>query len=122
MAEVAIVGPGRPVVTASGWDAIHDTSTVFFVPDWEREWYLALGTPRRARAATDPRDAARSGQAAEHHRETYVARAPRPPAADPWVAIAKRRLDEARGERVAAGKRAGKLTPQRDTGRTWDDD
>jgi tetratricopeptide (TPR) repeat protein len=125
--KVAVVGPSRTLVATSGWDAIHDTSSVFFVPDWEREWYLAVANAAAARAASDVREAARLWSAAEHHRDTYVLRASASAAsasgtADPWLAIARRRQSEARGERAAASRRAAKLPPLHDTGRTWDDD
>src|SRR6185437_554464 len=48
---------------------------VFFVPDWERLWYLALGAAAEAREAPDARDALTLWAAAERLLAQYVDRA-----------------------------------------------
>ncbi len=82
---------------------------VFFVPDWERLWYLALGAASEARDAQDGRDAAVLWAAAERALGEYVERATTAGGRDPWVAIARVRLERVRAERVAADKGAAKL-------------
>ncbi len=93
---------------------------VFFVPDWERLWYLALGAAAEAREAQDVRDAALLWASAEHSLGEYVERAVSAGGHDPWLAIARVRLQRVRAERVSADKRAAKLPvrpPAR--GATW---
>jgi tetratricopeptide (TPR) repeat protein len=48
---------------------------VFFVPEWEREWYLALVAGAAAREAKDARRAAALWTAAEDHWDRYIERA-----------------------------------------------
>lgn len=100
----------------TGWDAIRDATNVFFVPDWEREWYLALGYAAAARDEQDARQAALLWGAAENHWETYAARAAASPGEDHWLPIARVRRDHARVERTNAEKRAAKMPQPR--GRT----
>jgi tetratricopeptide (TPR) repeat protein len=101
----------------TGWDAIQDYVDVFFVPDWEREWYLALGEAAEASAASDPRVAATGWAAAERHWGTYFSRATEPRRDSDskngqddmprrWSAIAKSRRDHAHRARLAAEKQA----------------
>jgi tetratricopeptide (TPR) repeat protein len=91
---------------------------VFFVPEWERLWYLALGAAAEAREAQDPRDAAVLWASAEHSLDQYVERSSSGGGAaggkDPWLAIARVRLDRARAERQGANKKAAaaKLPPR----------
>jgi tetratricopeptide (TPR) repeat protein len=109
------LSPG--ILKQTGWDAIQDYVDVFFVPDWEREWYLALGEAAEASAASDPRVAATGWAAAERHWGTYFSRATEPrqdsdskDARDDmprrWSAIAKSRRDHAHRARLAAEKLA----------------
>jgi len=84
---------------------------VFFVPDWERLWYLALGAEASAREATDPRDAASLWASAERAFTEYVNRATTAGGHDPWLAIARVRLEHVQAERGGAEKRAAKLPP-----------
>ena len=109
--EVVGAGPARAAVTVkvTGWDIIHDQDSVFFVPDWEREWYLALGETAAAVAATDPRDESRFWGAAEHHWEVYLAHSAAAGELDRWAPIARARLGRARAARLDAEKRAAKL-------------
>ncbi|MDP9000251.1 MAG: tetratricopeptide repeat protein [Myxococcota bacterium] len=98
----------------TGWDVIRDATNVFFVPDWEREWYLALGYAAAARGEQEPHQAALLWGAAENHWETYAARAAASPGEDRWLPIARIRRDHARLERTNAEKR----TKPRARGRT----
>lgn len=85
---------------------------VFFVPEWERLWYLALGAAAEAREAQDVRDAAVLWASAEHSFEQYVSRAAAAGGHDPWLPIAKVRLERVRAERLSADKRAARLPPR----------
>jgi hypothetical protein len=85
---------------------------VFFVPDWERLWYLALGAAAEAREAPDPRDAAVLWASAEHSLGEYVDHAMAAGGHDPWLAIGRVRLERARAQRIDAEKRAAKLPPR----------
>jgi tetratricopeptide (TPR) repeat protein len=100
----------------------HDPN-VFFVPEWEREWYLALIASAAAREATDPRDAARAWTQAERHWERYADNAAAAGRKDAWLGIAKQRRDRTHVERVAAEQRAAKM-PKRPQPRSlpWVDD
>jgi tetratricopeptide (TPR) repeat protein len=106
---------GRIVQT--GWDAIQDEVDVFFVPDWEREWYLALGEAAFAEAAQPPREAADAWARAERHWDVYCDRAVAAGAreggkgeqgtvADRWLAIARRRQLRAHQARLSAERAA----------------
>jgi tetratricopeptide (TPR) repeat protein len=100
-------GPPMPPKVVTGAMAIEDTVSVFFVPEWERDWYLALEATVEAREASDPHDAADFWKTAEQDREAYVAGASTATTPDPWLSVARRRLDEARVQESAARKRAG---------------
>ncbi len=92
----------------TGWDAIRDEQNVFFVPEWEREWYLGLGDAAAAGAEPDARAAAALWASSEAHWSTYVSRAVAS-REDRWLAIARLRHDRAHTERVRAEKRAAML-------------
>lgn len=107
-------------VTQTGWDAIRDSVDVFFVPEWERDWYLALGEAAVAANASDPRLAAKAWAEAERHWNTYFTRATeqvrdadtkadRKSVTSRWAAIAKLRRDYAHRAGLAAEKRAAVL-------------
>jgi tetratricopeptide (TPR) repeat protein len=85
---------------------------VFFVPEWERLWYLALGAAAEAREAQDVRDAAVLWASAERSLEQYVARASAPGRHDPWLSIAKVRFERVHAERLSADQRAARLPPR----------
>ncbi|HEY5145571.1 MAG TPA: tetratricopeptide repeat protein [Polyangiaceae bacterium] len=85
---------------------------VFFVPDWERLWYLALGAEASAREAADPRDAASLWAAADRALSEYIGRAVAAGGRDPWLAIARVRLGRVQAERAGAEKRGAKLPPR----------
>jgi tetratricopeptide (TPR) repeat protein len=96
----------------TGWDMIHNTDGVFFVPEWERDWYLALGESVAAQTASDPRDAVHAWAEADRHWTAYVAGATADGSTDRWLPIARSRLSHAHAARVAAERRAAKLPPR----------
>jgi tetratricopeptide (TPR) repeat protein len=107
--EPAPFGQMRDV---TGWDAIQDHVNVFFVPEWEREWYLALGYAASARAEKDARLAGQLWAQAEAHWGTYAAHAEAAGADSRWLAISRLRRDRARAERSFAEQRAAKVPPR----------
>jgi tetratricopeptide (TPR) repeat protein len=116
-----IPGPDGQPSSVTGWDAIRDHDNAFFVPEWEREWYLALGEEAAARDEPGPSEAAASWAAAERHWSTYVDRATAaggaadaPSGETSWLAIARARLGQAHAQRVRADTRA-RTTPPRAT-------
>lgn len=143
-------GLSQAYETLTGWDAIRDESNVFFSPEWEREWYVALGFASAAATATDPRDAAPMWSKAEQHWASYVKRAtagraaagpsatagPPAPSATPgspatagrpqedrWLSIARARLSHAHAARVELEGRASSLPARGATSRgNWPDD
>jgi tetratricopeptide (TPR) repeat protein len=94
---------------------IAEDPDVFFVPEWERDWYLALGAAAEARDADDPRAAAALWGAAERFWARYVDMSTAAQAksareeGEPWLVIARVRRDHARAERLNAEARAAKL-------------
>jgi tetratricopeptide (TPR) repeat protein len=124
-ASMAAIGSnGLPM---TGRAIIARDPKVFFVPEWEREWYLALASSAAARDEKDPRDASTLWLDAEHHWDVYVARSSAASARvdgaggairDPWLPIARLRREHAHVERIAAQKRGARL-PARRGDRTW---
>ena len=82
----------------------HDP-VVFFVPEYERDWYLGLAEAVHAREATSARAAAAAWARAEQHWDHYVTSAD---AADRFVALARQHLARTHAQRVAADARAAK--------------
>jgi tetratricopeptide (TPR) repeat protein len=115
-------GPAQALRSVTGWDVIQDQQNVFFVPEWDREWYLALGEVAAATQAGDPREAARSWASAEGHWDAYVTRATKAGARDPWLATARLRRERAHASLVVASARAAKIAPARARSETWGDD
>jgi tetratricopeptide (TPR) repeat protein len=122
-----VPGPDGQPSNVTGWDAIRDHENAFFVPDWEREWYLALGEEAAARDEQSLAAAAASWAAAEQHWAMYVTRAagvaaPAQGAAEvtardhTWLAIARVRLGQARVQRAGAEERARKTAPRGEKG------
>jgi tetratricopeptide (TPR) repeat protein len=95
---------------------------VFFVPDWEREWYLALGAAAAARDAKDARDEATLWSAAEKHWASYIERSTESGRRDPWLAVARLRHDNARTRRQGAERRSAGHPPRAAAVGTWSDD
>jgi len=83
--------------------------SVFFVPAWELEWYLALGASAEARDAKDARDAAGHWALAVQHWDTYVERSSAEGGRDLFLRIARVRQAQAHARKVAAEKAAAKL-------------
>jgi tetratricopeptide (TPR) repeat protein len=121
--EVIGSGAAQMARTVTGWDVIRDEEDVFFVPDWERDWYLALGDASSARQATDPREAAHSWQEAEHHWDAYINRSTMAGQRDPWIGIARARREHVNRMRISAEKRATALPPRASPNAgSWTDD
>jgi hypothetical protein len=97
----------RPI---TGWDAIKEPDVAFFVPEWERDWYLALGSTAMAMNAPDTLDAARLKAEAARYRGVYVERASAAGGKDPWLAVARRRANEAASDAAAAMGRLSRPT------------
>ena len=66
-------GPLGLVRTVTGWDVIRDHVDVYFVPAWEREWYLAMGEAADAESAPDAAARAGSWATVEEHWKAYLA-------------------------------------------------
>lgn len=108
-ASISVIGSeGRPV---SGADLIARDPSVFFVPEWERQWYLALLASAEARDAKDPRDAAAAWTEAEQRWDAYVERAAADKTQDSFLRIARLRQAQVHSKRIAAEKVAAKLPP-----------
>jgi len=120
--KVVLAGPGPSLRIVSGWDEIRETEGVFFVPEWERDWYLALGVVAGAVAAKDAREEAACWALAEHHWDRYVSESGASGAHDPWLPIARLRLDHARAQRIEADRRAARLPSRPDAPKTCDVD
>jgi hypothetical protein len=97
------------VGNSSGRDLVEHDPQVFFIPEWERDWYIALSDASLARLADDARDATRLWAEAERHWDIYVERSSAAGGSDPWLAIGRLRRESARVARVAAQRRAAKL-------------
>jgi tetratricopeptide (TPR) repeat protein len=82
---------------------------VFFVPDWERQWYLALASAVDAHESKDARDAAACWERAEEHWDIYVERSSAEGNRDLFLAIARVRKEQVHARRLAAEKAAAKL-------------
>ncbi|MGO8994142.1 MAG: hypothetical protein ACLQVI_12500 [Polyangiaceae bacterium] len=78
---------------------------VFFVPERERNWYVALGFTEYAKQAADPRGAATLWARAEGCWREYIADVKAHAEKDRWVDIARGRLERAHAQRVAAERR-----------------
>jgi tetratricopeptide (TPR) repeat protein len=100
--------PGMPGAPDHGWRFIGDTQKVFFVPSYERYWYLAMGYTEDAKQAPDARHAAREWATAEFLWTKYVSQAT---SKDRWVPLARAHLERAHAERVSAEKRARTQRP-----------
>ena len=104
--ETAIDSQGMPT---TGRGLLTRDPAVFFVPAWERQWYLALGSSALAREATDPHEAWQYWAEAAHEWDEYVTRAEASREPDRWLPIARARRDRARAERDAAEKRQARV-------------
>jgi tetratricopeptide (TPR) repeat protein len=91
--------PGDKLITGPGW---------FYVPDYDADWYAALGYWSRARQATLGMSRAEAYERAIDFWKSYIERAPD---ADRWQALAKVRLRACERERDAAAA-AAKARPE----------
>ena len=105
--RMTVIGSdGNPTTGAS---LIARDRSVFFVPTWEREWYLALGATADARDAKDARDAAERWTRAVQHWDTYISRSMAEGSGDAFLGIARVRSAQARARKLGAEKAAAKL-------------
>lgn len=83
-----------------------ENESVYFVPTYERDWYLALGREALAVDSTSAKDAADHWKWAETEMMSYVSKATIH-GGDKWLDLAQKRLDTIRKRRLEADKRAG---------------
>ena len=81
---------------------IGDRNDVFFVPDYERDWYYGVGRAERARLETDARLAVEAWDLVVRTWADYVARAV---PSDRWLPLARAHLASAESERQIASAR-----------------
>lgn len=105
--ETAINSRGVP---SSGRMLLTRDPAVFFVPAWERQWYLALGSTALAQADPDAREAVAYLLEAEHEWDTYIVQALAAGGGDRWLPIARARAARVHAMRLAAQKRVPKGT------------
>jgi tetratricopeptide (TPR) repeat protein len=86
---------------------IGDHEKVFFVPEYERDWYYALGRTEHAKQETDPAQALEQWAFVVQTWADYVKRAA---PNDRWLALARTHLASAEARRLAA---ASRVTPAR---------
>jgi tetratricopeptide (TPR) repeat protein len=106
-ADIAFV-----LVPAGLFPVSEENDTVYFVPKYERNWYMALGREALALDGDKPREIAENWKRAETEMMTYMTSAAQH-GGDKWVDLAKKRLDEIRKHRLEADKRAG-VSPKED--------
>ena len=80
---------------------------VFFSPERERDWYVALGFTEYAKQAPDARTAATFWRRAEGCWREYIDDVRAHTAADRWLDLARIRLERAHAQRLATEKRIG---------------
>lgn len=105
------------VIQAMGTEALRliESDGVFFVPAWERDWYVALYKMARARSEHDPKVVHDYWANAEGVWDDYIGQASAQgnDAKDPWLAIAKVRRERVHRELEAASKRLPKSREHR---------
>jgi tetratricopeptide (TPR) repeat protein len=107
--------------TSSGLSGLLRSSGVFFFPDYELNWYDAVGAMARARRpGATAAEAARDWKIAEDAFASFVRGAQRSPSPDRWLELAKVRHAAAKLERERAERRRGKAPapPQLQDGET----
>ena len=85
---------------------IGDTQNVFFVPDYERLWYVGLGAIERAKLAKDARASLLLWTRALKLWTAYVEQTD---VHDRWLPLARAHMERARIEKAHAAKRAANL-------------
>lgn len=82
--------------------------SVYFVPDYEREWYSALSDAALALNEQDkPSAVALMWRDAVKHMQAYVAGAEQHAGGDKWLDVARKRVEMLRQRRDEADKKAG---------------
>jgi tetratricopeptide (TPR) repeat protein len=117
---------GVKIIPIDGLQLLTEDENVFFVPEWERDWYLALGNEVKGRAQTKPELAVRYLQRAESEWDEYVTKEteelggpvasravkagddPGKIAAAGWLRIAHLRRDRVHAALTAAAKKLPK--------------
>jgi tetratricopeptide (TPR) repeat protein len=84
---------------------IRGSPNVFFSPERERNWYVALGYAEYAKASAEARASATFWRRSEGCWREYIDDVRAHAAADRWVDVARARLERAHAQRVAAEKR-----------------
>jgi tetratricopeptide (TPR) repeat protein len=98
--------------SSSGLAGLLRSPSVFFYPDYELNWYDAVGASALARKpSATPAERARYWKVAEDAFAKFVAGAQRRGTADPWLELAKVRYAAAKVERERAEKLRGKAPP-----------
>jgi tetratricopeptide (TPR) repeat protein len=107
-ARISVIGSRG---TISGAELIEHDPAVFFVPEWERQWYLALLASAEAREAKDPREALAFWTRAEQAWNTYTERCAADGTQDTFLRIARVRQAQVHAKRLASAAAAAKLPP-----------
>jgi tetratricopeptide (TPR) repeat protein len=106
----------REAFTASEEDPtegyIGNRENVFFVPDYERDWYYAIGRAQRAKHATDPGQALRFWKVVVDTWSDYLRRAA---PTERWIPLAKAHLASAERESEAAAARYARVKLKHET-------
>jgi tetratricopeptide (TPR) repeat protein len=84
---------------------------VFFVPEYERYWYLALGRAARARHETEPEIVFRYTGTVVKAWTDYITEASRASPPDRWLPLARSHLARAERDRKAAYERWRRSAP-----------
>jgi tetratricopeptide (TPR) repeat protein len=101
-AREGLVAARRAVMMDPDDRSIAHDPNVFFVPAYDRFWYLALGATVRAEDTKAADDAARAWKIVEQTWNKYIDPAD---ANDRWLALAKVRRERAKAQRIAAEAR-----------------
>jgi tetratricopeptide (TPR) repeat protein len=111
--RIAAEHEARQAVERSGrsYALLHDPG-VFFVPDYEVNWYEGLGWAARARTAASARDAVTLWCEAERSFSVYVNGAESAKTPDRWLAIAKSRLADAKAQCARVQRSAPREPPR----------
>jgi tetratricopeptide (TPR) repeat protein len=117
--QMGVMGSGGMLVNGSA--LIASDPSVFFVPAWEREWYLALDAMAGARDTHDAREAAALWGEADRHWETYVERSSTTGSSDPFLRVARMRREQVHAKRLEAEKAVAKLPKRPERRVPWID-
>jgi len=95
-----------------GMKMVINTKVVFFIPDYDRLWYVALGMQAMAASQSRASMVAQSLLMAELAFTEYLAKARAH--GDAWIHVVEMRLASVKKKRIDAEARAAKETPVRD--------